>query len=314
MSISASDLLYVRLGTQKILGREPRAFGRTERPSSWKRSTGARSASSPHHGRYNLCPTHGQHALGVGIDGGMSERFRAPPERLVPVPVGLDLAATRRSWNRRPCRGTPRVSAGPARGPARCGRRHRATLGLLAVASARRMGANDVALDPRHPHQRAAGERLGASAGCHGVYDVVVRAAEPRRAWRAPSSWSRREARLSCSACTSAQSLDWMPLFHREASIIPSLGYCRHDDALEMEDAAAMLADDPEIARTLITHRFPLEGRGRGVSCRRRQGLRRDSGGDRVVRAEDQFHVGIVVDDLPPALRGAVGRIRIRVV
>jgi threonine dehydrogenase-like Zn-dependent dehydrogenase len=26
-----------------------------------------------------------------------------------------------------------------------------------------------------------------------------------------------------------------------------------------MEDAVAMLADDPDIARTLITHRFPLE-------------------------------------------------------
>jgi threonine dehydrogenase-like Zn-dependent dehydrogenase len=26
-----------------------------------------------------------------------------------------------------------------------------------------------------------------------------------------------------------------------------------------MEDAAAMIADDPEIARTVITHRFPIE-------------------------------------------------------
>jgi threonine dehydrogenase-like Zn-dependent dehydrogenase len=26
-----------------------------------------------------------------------------------------------------------------------------------------------------------------------------------------------------------------------------------------MEHAASMLADDPEIARTLITHRFPIE-------------------------------------------------------
>ncbi len=53
--------------------------------------------------------------------------------------------------------------------------------------------------------------------------------------------------------------LDWMPLFHKEASIIPSLGYCRHENGREMEDAAAMLGDDPEIARTIITHRFPIE-------------------------------------------------------
>ena len=53
--------------------------------------------------------------------------------------------------------------------------------------------------------------------------------------------------------------LDWMPLFHREARVIPSLGYCRHDHGREMEDAAAMIAEEPEIARALITHRFPIE-------------------------------------------------------
>ena len=52
--------------------------------------------------------------------------------------------------------------------------------------------------------------------------------------------------------------LNWMPLFHKEARVIPSLGYCAHDGRREMEDAAAMLADDPDIARTLITHRFPM--------------------------------------------------------
>jgi threonine dehydrogenase-like Zn-dependent dehydrogenase len=50
-----------------------------------------------------------------------------------------------------------------------------------------------------------------------------------------------------------------MPLFNREARIIPSLGYCAREGGREMEDAAAMLAADPDIARTLITHRFPIE-------------------------------------------------------
>ena len=53
--------------------------------------------------------------------------------------------------------------------------------------------------------------------------------------------------------------LDWMPLFNREARLIPSLGYCEHDGVREMEEAAAMLAGDPDIVRTVITHRFPLE-------------------------------------------------------
>jgi threonine dehydrogenase-like Zn-dependent dehydrogenase len=52
--------------------------------------------------------------------------------------------------------------------------------------------------------------------------------------------------------------LAWMPLFHREARLIPSLGYCRHESGREMEDAAAMLAEEPEIPKALITHRFPI--------------------------------------------------------
>jgi threonine dehydrogenase-like Zn-dependent dehydrogenase len=49
-----------------------------------------------------------------------------------------------------------------------------------------------------------------------------------------------------------------MTLFQREGRLVPSLGYCHHDDRREMEDAAAMLAADPDIADALITHRFPL--------------------------------------------------------
>ena len=134
-------------------------------------------------------------------------------------------------------------------------------LGLLAVAGARRLGAEDVALEARHPHQKEAGERLGARIGC-------------RRG--STTSWSRRpgsEASLArCGELVAPGGtivvlgvhfgpvqLDWMPLFHKEARVIPSLGYCAHDGGREMEDAAAMLADDPDIARTLITHRFPIE-------------------------------------------------------
>ena len=53
--------------------------------------------------------------------------------------------------------------------------------------------------------------------------------------------------------------LDWMPLFNHEARLVPSLGYCAHDGVREFDEAAAMLAGDPEIVRTVITHRFPLE-------------------------------------------------------
>ena len=136
-------------------------------------------------------------------------------------------------------------------------------LGLLAVAGARRMGADDVALEARHPHQREAGERLGARIGADGVYDVVVEAAGSEASLaRSIELAAPRGTVVVLGVHLGAVSLDWMPLFHREASVVPSLGYCRHDDRREMEDAAAMLADDPEIASALITHRFPIEDAG----------------------------------------------------
>jgi threonine dehydrogenase-like Zn-dependent dehydrogenase len=122
------------------------------------------------------------------------------------------------------------------------------------------MGATDVGLEARHPHQRAAGERLGARVGPDGVYDVVVEAAGSQAALdRTAELVAPGGTVVVLGVHVGSVELNWMPLFHREARVIPSLGYCRHEDAREMEQAAAMLADDPDIARTLITHRFPLE-------------------------------------------------------
>jgi 2-desacetyl-2-hydroxyethyl bacteriochlorophyllide A dehydrogenase len=209
-------------------------------------------------GAYNLCPTHRQRALGIGADGGMSEQFRAPTERLVAVPPGLDLrdacivepAAV--SWHALRLAGTE-----PAARVAVVGA---GALGLLAVAGARRLGSEDVAVEARHPHQREAGERLGARVGAQGTYDVVIEAAGSQESLaRCGELVAPRGTIVVLGVHFGPVRLDWMPLFHHEASLIPSLGYCAHDGVREMEEAAAMLADEPEIARTVITHRFPLE-------------------------------------------------------
>ena len=122
------------------------------------------------------------------------------------------------------------------------------------------MGAEDVALEARHPHQKEAGERLGARIGTEGAYDVVVEAAGTTESLaRAIELVAPGGTVVVLGVHLGTVELNWMPLFHREARIIPSLGYCRHDGGREMEDAAKMLADDPEIVRTLITHRFPIE-------------------------------------------------------
>jgi threonine dehydrogenase-like Zn-dependent dehydrogenase len=45
----------------------------------------------------------------------------------------------------------------------------------------------------------------------------------------------------------------------KEITWIGAMGRCRHDDVRESDEAAALLAAHPEIAETLITHRFPLD-------------------------------------------------------
>ena len=116
---------------------------------------------------------------------------------------------------------------------------------------------------PSRPATRTSRRRASGSArriGTEGAYDVVVEAAGTTESLaRAIELVAPRGTVVVLGVHLGTVELNWMPLFHREARIIPSLGYCRHEGGREMEDAANMLADDPEIVRTLITHRFPLE-------------------------------------------------------
>ena len=257
-SVCASDLTYIRFGSRKILGHELAGVRADGTAVVVEALYGCMECEQCRRGTYNLCPTHAQRALGVTADGGMAEQFRAPPARLVTVPAGLDVRDASLvepasvSWHalRLAETGTETRVAIVGAG----------ALGLLAAAGARRMGAEDVALEARHPHQRDAGERLGARIGTEGGYDVVVEAAGTNESLaRAIELVAPGGTVVVLGVHLGTVEVSWMPLFHREARIIPSLGYCRHEGGREMEDAAAMLADEPEIVRTLITHRFPLE-------------------------------------------------------
>lgn len=257
-SVCASDLSYIAWGFEKILGHELAGFREDGTAVVVEALYGCMDCEQCRRGAYNLCPTHPQRALGVSVDGGMAEQFRAPSERLVPLPSGLEVGdaclvePASVSWH-----ALRLADTGPGKRVAVVGG---GALGLLAVAGARRMGAEVVALEARHPHQWAAGERLGARAGTDGGYDVVVEAAGTSASIaRSIELVAPRGTVVVLGVHLGTVELDWMPLFHREARVIPSLGYCQHEDGREMEHAAAMLADDPEIARTLITHRFPIE-------------------------------------------------------
>jgi threonine dehydrogenase-like Zn-dependent dehydrogenase len=257
-SVCGSDLSYIGMGSTDILGHELAGVREDGTAVVVEAIWGCNECEQCLRGAYNLCPTHHTRALGIGADGGMVEQFRAPPERLVPVPPGLDVRdacivePTSVSWHALRLAGT-----GPGSRVAVVGA---GALGLLAVAGAHRMGAEEVALEARHPHQREAGERLGARIGATGAYDVVIEAAGSQESLARCAQLAGPRAVISVLGVHFGPvQLDWMPLFFHEACVIPSLGYCAHDGVREFEEAAAMLADEPDIARTVITHRFPIE-------------------------------------------------------
>lgn len=258
-SICASDLSYIRFGSTNVLGHELAGRRTDGTPVVVEAIYGCLDCDQCRRGAYNLCPTHSQRALGIFADGGMAEQFRAPSERLVDVPPGLDLRdaclvePTSVSWH-----ALRLADTGPGTRVAVVGA---GALGLLAVAGARKMGAAEVVLEARHPHQREAGERLGARIGSgRTTYEVVVEAAGSAESLsRCGELVAPGGTIVVLGVHFGPVHLDWMPLFNKEARVIPSLGYCDHDGVREMDEAAAMLAEDPEIARVLVTHRFPLE-------------------------------------------------------
>jgi 2-desacetyl-2-hydroxyethyl bacteriochlorophyllide A dehydrogenase len=257
-SICASDLSYIEWGMRLLLGHELAGMREDGTAVVVEGIYGCGTCEWCQQGANNLCPTHPERALGVSLDGGMVEHYRVPSTSLVEVPAGLDVRdaclvePASVSWHALRLAGTGRGTRVAIVGAG--------ALGLLAISDARTMGAEEVHIEARHPHQKEAAERLGARVGTDGEYDVVLEAAGSVEAMARAAQLVRRAGSIvSVGVFPGPLEIDWMTMFTKEARLIPSLGYCTHEDGREMDHVAQMLADDPEIAKTVITHRFPIE-------------------------------------------------------
>jgi 2-desacetyl-2-hydroxyethyl bacteriochlorophyllide A dehydrogenase len=257
VGICGSDLAYLRFGAERIVGHELVGVRADGTAVAVEGLYGCGTCPWCLDGRYNLCDAARTHALGMFTDGGMVERFRAPAQHLVELPAGLDAAdgslvePAAVSWH-----GARIGGAGPGKRVAVVGG---GSVGLLAVAAAQAQGADDVALDARYPHQKEIGERFGAAEPT-GRYDVVIEAA-------GTASALQRSVELLAPGGTVAilgvhyggLDVPFTELLGKEATLVASMGYCRHDGGRDMQQAAEMLAARPEVADALVTHRFPLE-------------------------------------------------------
>ena len=257
VSICASDFIYINAGSREIIGHE--IAGRLEdgTPVVVEGIFGCGQCDYCQQGRFNLCARCTLDVLGMTVPGGMSEHFRAPRRAIVTLPPGLrpeDASLVEPgsvAWHA--CR---MGGVGPDTRVAIVGA---GAIGLLAVAMARSLGATDIALEARHPHQRAMGEQFGATEP-RGLYDVVLETAGSESAIRESVELVRPRGVVSYIGVYGTPiAWPYEEAFVKEATIVPALGYGPEGSEREFEKVATLLSEQPEITASLITHRFGIE-------------------------------------------------------
>jgi threonine dehydrogenase-like Zn-dependent dehydrogenase len=195
---------------------------------------------------------------GVGPDGGMADELVVAPGSIVPLPEGVDaadaclvepIACSVHALRRGGVSGGDRVAVVGA-----------GSIGLGAAAVARWLGCQ-VEVAARHDAQRTAATAIGAGLGPSGEYDVVVDAAGT-----AGSIASCFEL-LRPGGTVVVVSTQWEPVEFpafftgKEPVIVGAMMHGRGEDhgSSDMEAAAQLLADLPEVAPALVTHRLPLD-------------------------------------------------------
>ena len=210
-------------------------------------------------GDYNLCPTSVRQVLGIGADGGMAEFVVADMSGIVPLGGIGDAIGDA-------CLVEPLAVCVHGLRLAGVGSGQRilviggGALGLCAAAAARHAGV-DVAVEARHEAQRAAADRLGARAPDRGPYDVVVDAAGSAEALAEATRKVRRGGTLVLLANYWGTDivLPGMSVMMKELRILTGIMYGRGPDGRDIETAAAVMEANPEVARALISHRYPLD-------------------------------------------------------
>lgn len=210
-------------------------------------------------GEVSQCRSGPSQVYGIGRDGGMADELVVDPACVVPLPAELD-AADAALVEPVACGVHALRRAGIEAG-------HRVVvvgagaIGLGAAAVARWMDAA-VAVVARHPAQRDAAERIGAGTEPSGEYDIVVDAAGTEGAVARGVELLRPGGTIALLA-TYWEPVAFPQFFTMKEPVLVGANMHGRDAAgSDMEVAAQVLTDLPEVPAAMITHRFPLERAG----------------------------------------------------
>ena len=206
-------------------------------------------------GFYNHCDT-GAQFLGIGLQGGMAEYVLAPADHLVALPSGLALANASLI--------EPLAVALHGLRQGRLEERDRVLVigaGAIGLATAAVLYARGIPFDisARHPHQQAVASRFGGKFDIGDGYDLVVDAVGTTESLKESVDRCRPRGRIAMLG-THWDSVElpgnWTM---KEVELLPAMVYkCREPDRTFV-GAARILTDHPEIADSLISHRYPLD-------------------------------------------------------
>jgi threonine dehydrogenase-like Zn-dependent dehydrogenase len=253
--ICASDLNYLRYGSTQIAGHEFAGTLEDGTAVAVEAMFGCGACEQCERGSYNLC-AQGPTAMGMLDPGGMCEWYRVPERALVPLPVGLgvgDAALVEPAsvaWH-----SCHTGLVGPDTRVAVVGA---GAIGVLAATSAQAMGAPEVAVEARHPHQHEARERIGATEPS-GLYEVVIETAGSDTSLGRSIELAKHRGTVVYAGIFMNSPLPHGELAHKEVALRPTLGYCAHDGRREFARVADMLAARPDLPELLITQRYPID-------------------------------------------------------
>lgn len=202
--------------------------------------------------------------LGIKTDGGMAEQVMVDPMMLVALPSGLDLGIA--ALVEPLAVGAHVVRRVGLEDGARVAVIGGGPIGLATTAILRDRGVEPV-LFARHDHQKAAGEALGAGLGGEDGFDVIFDAVGTTASLAEGVERIKPRGRIGLvGSLWEPASLD-KGLCSKEVSIIAAAGYSGVAPDRDFDQAVRVLAERPDIADVLVTHRFPLDGAAEGFAA-----------------------------------------------
>ena len=231
--------------------------------------TVCRSCAQCRSGNYHLCRS--RKSNGIDMPGGLREYMTVPAYDLYKLPEAVD--AELGSLVEPLAVNVHGLKLAGMQFGERVGVLGAGTIGLMAIAAARAMGAAHISVSARYPHQRVMANALGADA----IFDA--NAAGAQQMAKSAGGADIVVETVGGSADTLAQALPLVAprgrvcmlgvftapvqlhpllLTLREATIVGSNCYNRTGAQSDYEIAIEIMRREGESLRSIITHRFPL--------------------------------------------------------